>query len=76
MRREDTSPNGDPLVDALRYISRGDRLVDRGHILVLETGETLHVAARTESQFPPGSPMHNPFGKLLLLPGKEIAELN
>jgi hypothetical protein len=76
MRREDTSPNGDPLVDALRYISRGDRPVDRGHILVLDTGETLHVASRTECQFPPGSPMHNPFGKLLLLPGKEIAERN
>lgn len=76
MRREDTSPNGDPLVDALRYVCRGDRPVDRGHILVLETGETLHVASRTECQFPPGSPMHNPFGKLLLLPGKEIAERN
>lgn len=76
MRREDTSPNGEPLVDALRYISRGDRPVDRGHILVLDTGETLHVALRSECQFPPGSPMHNPFGKLLLLPGREIAERN
>ena len=76
MRREDTSPNGDPLVDALRYISRGDRPVDSGHILVLDTGETLHVASRVECQFPPGSPMYNPFGKLLLLPGKEIAERN
>lgn len=76
MRRADTSPSGEPLVDALRYISSGDRIVDRGHVLVLDTGETLHVASRSDSQFPTGSPMHNPFGKLLLLPGREIAERN
>ncbi len=76
MRKADTAPNGDPLVDALRYMSRGERRVDKGHVLVLEDGQILHVASQSEGQFPPGSPMHNPFGSLLLLPGKEIAERN
>jgi hypothetical protein len=76
MRQADAAPNGDPLVDALRYMSRGERRVDQGHVFVLENGQVLHVASRSECQYPAGSPMHNPFGSLLLLPGKEIAERN
>ncbi len=76
MRRADIEPSGDVIIEVLRYMCQCDRPVDKGHILMLEDGQTLHVSSKAESEFPSGSPMHNPRGCLQLLPAKEIAERN
>ncbi len=76
MRRADIEPTGDLIIDVLRYMCRGEKPVDKDHVLVLEDGHILHVTSKVECEFPAGSPMYNPFGSLFLLPGKEIAERN
>ena len=76
MRRADIEPTGDLIIDVLRYMCRSDQPVDKGHVLALEDGQILHVTSKAESEFPAGSPMHNPFGCLFLLPAREIAERN
>ena len=76
MRRADIEPEGDLIIDVLRYMCHSDKPVDKGHVLILESGAMLHVTANNTGDFEPGSPMHNPFGCLSLLPGKDIAERN
>lgn len=76
LRRTDIEPTGDLIIDVLRYMCYSDKPVDKDHVLVLEDGQMLHVTSKAESEFPAGSPMHNPFGCLFLLPGKEIADRN
>lgn len=76
MRRADVEPTGDLIIDVLRYMCRSEKPVDKGHVLVLEDGQMLHVTSKVDCEFPAGSPMSNPFGSLFLLPGKEIAERN
>ena len=76
MRRTDLEPFGDVIINVLRYMCGCERPVEKGHVLMLEEGQVLHVASKTASEFPAGSPMHNPFGNLQLLPAKEIADRN
>ncbi len=76
MRRADLEPTGDLIIEVMRYMCRSDIPVDKGHILVLDTGPMLHVTSKAECEFGSGSPMHNPFGCLMLLPAKEIADRN
>ncbi len=76
MRRADLEPNGDLIIDVLRYMCHSDKSVDTGHALVLEDGQMLQVTSNIKSEFPPSSPMYNPYGCLYLLPMKEIAERN
>lgn len=76
MRRADIEPEGDLIIEVLRYMCHSDRPVDQGHVLLLEDGNVLHVTSKTELDFAAGSPMHNPFGCLMLLPAKEIADRN
>ncbi len=76
MRRADLEPTGDLIIEVLRYMCRSDIPVDKGHVLVLDTGPMLQVTSKVECEFPAGSPMYNPFGCLMLLPAKEIADRN
>jgi len=76
MRRVDIEPEADLIIEVLRYMCRGEKPVDTGHILVLEDGQIFHVTSNSPSEFQPGSPMHNPFGCLQLRPAKDIAERN
>jgi hypothetical protein len=76
MRRTDLEPFGDLIINVLRYMCGCERPVEKGHVLMLEEGQVLHVASQTASEFPAGSPMYNPLGSLQLLPAKEIANRN
>ena len=76
MRRADIEPTGDMIIDVLRYMCQSEKPVEKDHLLVLESGQPLHVVSKSESEFPAGGPMHNPFGCLFLLPSNEIAERN
>lgn len=76
MRRTDLEPFGDVIINVLRYMCGCEWPVEKGHVLMLDEGQVLHVASQIACEFPSGSPMHNPFGNLQLLPAKEIADRN
>ena len=75
MRRADIEPGGNTIIEVLCYMCQSEKPVDKGHVLVLEHS-TYHVIGKDEGEFDPGSPMHNPFGILKLLPAKDLAERN
>lgn len=76
MRRADIEPEGDLIIEVLRYMCRSDKPVDEGHVLVLEDGQMLQVTSKTDCTLGAGTPMHNPLGCLNLLPVQEIAQRN
>jgi hypothetical protein len=64
------------IVDLIRYICRGDRPIDVGHVLADELGPRFQVMSRENDAFSPDSPMHNPSGRLKIVSTREIAEGN
>lgn len=76
MRRSDVDADEESIVDIIRYVSRGDRPIDVGHLLADELGPRFQVTARTSDEFGTDSPMHNPYGRLKLVSAREIAEGN
>lgn len=76
MRRSDVDEDGEMMVDLIRYICRGDRPIDVGHVLADELGPRFQVVARVNDEFDAGSPMHNPYGRLKLVSTRDIAQGN
>jgi hypothetical protein len=72
----DPDAAGDTIVETVRSLSRAGRRIEAGHILIDENGPRFHTVADSGDEFPPGSPMHNPFGRLKLVSAQEIAEGN
>lgn len=72
----DEEEDGERMVELLRYVCRGDRPIDVGHILADEHGPRFHVVAGEKDRFGDNSPMHNPYGRLKIVSVKEIAEGN
>ncbi len=76
MRRNDIETHGFDIVEVIRYISRGEKPMDDGHILADLNGPQFQaVAADSPPQFS-ASPMYNPFGRLKLVSLRDIAETN
>lgn len=76
MRRADLNENGDAIIDILRYVCSSDAPVDVDHLIVDETGPRFQVVAKVDAPFEPGSPMHNPHGRLKFVSMKDIASSN
>ncbi|MFL5243127.1 MAG: hypothetical protein ACJ8FY_13555 [Gemmataceae bacterium] len=76
MKRDDIESGGFDIVEAIRYLSRGDKPIDDGHIIADLDGPRFQVFNQNDTQSPVGSPMHNPFGRLKLVSLKDIAEAN
>ena len=76
MSAADIEDKGEAVVDTIRYICRGDRPVDVGHILADESGPRFQVVAKLAGEFEPTSPMHNPYGQLKIIRAKDIADAN
>jgi hypothetical protein len=76
MRRSDVDEHGETIVEIIRYICGGGRLIDVGHMLADENGPRFQVVARESDEFDDGSPMHNPDGRLKIVSFREIAESN
>ena len=76
MKSADIDERGEVMIELIRYICRGDRPIDVGHILADELGPRFQVVSRETDDFPAESPMHNPFGCLKLVSSREIAEGN
>jgi hypothetical protein len=79
MKRGDVEEGGFDIVEVIRYLARGDKPVDNGHIIADEDGPRFQAFAQDNHQdrnIPVGSPMHNPFGRLKLVSLRDIAENN
>ncbi len=75
MKREDAEVKGFDIVEVIRYLARGDKPVDDGHVLA-DLGGPRFQAFVQGSPFGAGSPMHNPFGRLKLVSMRDVAENN
>jgi hypothetical protein len=64
------------IIEIIRYLSATEREFADGHIIADENGPRYQAMKGEPDQFPPESPMHNPWGRLKLKSMKEIAENN
>jgi hypothetical protein len=76
MKSSDIDPDGETIVEIVRYICGGDKPIDVGHLLADLDGPRFQVIAKEYDEFEADNPMHNPYGRLKIVNLKEIAEGN
>lgn len=76
VRRVDLGPHEDAIIDVIRYLCRSDKPIEHGHVLADEAAPRFQAVAMEAVNFPAGSPMHNPYGRLKLVSMKDIADNN
>jgi len=76
MKRADVEVKGFDPIEVIRYLCRGDKPVDDGHIIADLDGPRFQAFAQDSAADLAGSPMHNPFGRLKLVSLRDIAEKN
>ncbi len=76
MKRADAEVKGFDIVDVIRYLAKGDKPVDDGHILADLEGPRFQAHFENSTDELAGSAMHNPFGRLRLVSMRDIAETN
>jgi hypothetical protein len=77
MNRSDIEVDGFDIVEVIRYLSRGDKPIGDGHVIADLDGPRFQAFfAQVNSDMPPDSPMHNPFGQLKLVSVRDISESN
>lgn len=75
-RSTEIDEEGDTIVAILRTICEGGRPIDVSHAFADERSLRFQVVDRTSDAFDPGSPMHNPFGRLKVASVSGLAEQN
>jgi hypothetical protein len=76
MKRADVEREDFDIVEVIRYLSRGEKPIDDGHVLADLNGPRFQAFVRASAEERVGSPMHNPFGRLKLVSMRDIAETN
>jgi hypothetical protein len=76
MRRTDIETHGFDIIEVIRYLTRGEKPVDHGHVLADLNGPQFQAIAQDSPEGLAASPMHNPFGRLKLVSVRDIAESN
>jgi hypothetical protein len=76
MRRSDIEPDGDAMIDVMRYLCHTDHPIEDGHLVGDEDGPQFRATLTHGDKMDADSPMHNPFGRLKLVSMKDIAESN
>jgi hypothetical protein len=76
MKRADIETDGFDIVEVIRYLSRGEKRVDDGHILADLNGPQFQAFKEDSPKELAASAMHNPFGRLKLVSIRDIAETN
>lgn len=76
MKRDDMESQGFDIIEVIRYVCRGEKPIDNGHVLADLNGPQFQVFQQEDATSPPGSPMHNPFGRFKLVSMRDIAETN
>jgi len=76
MKRADVEEQGFDIVEVIRYLSRGEKSIDDGHVLADLGGPRFQAFFQESPEERAGSPMHNPFGRLKLVSMRDIASSN
>jgi len=76
MNRADVEEDGFDIIEVIRYLSRGEKTIDNGHVLADLNGPRFQAFTQDSAAELVGSPMHNPFGRLKLVSMRDIAETN
>jgi hypothetical protein len=76
MKRADVEKDGFDFIEVIRYLARGEKPVDDGHVLADLKGPRFQAFTQDSAAEFAGGPMHNPFGRLKLVSIKDIAEAN
>ncbi len=76
MSRADAENDDFGIVDVIRYLASSEKPVEDGHLLADLDGPRFQAVAEASGEFRPGSPMHNPFGRLKLISMRDVAERN
>jgi len=76
MNRSDVEQGGFDIVDVIRYVAASDKPVDDGHLIGDLDGPRFRATALASPPELSRGPMHNPFGRLKLVPMRDIAESN
>jgi hypothetical protein len=76
MRHSDLDPDGETIIEVIRYLCRGEKPMGDGHVLADEAGPRFQAEATSSDKFDADSPMYNPFGRLRLVSMKDIADRN
>ncbi len=76
MKRADIETGGFDIIEMIRYLSRGEKPIDDGHVIADEDGPRFQAYMQDSPAGPADSPMHNPFGRLKLVSLRDIAETN
>jgi hypothetical protein len=76
MKRTDLEADGFDITEVIRYLARGEKPIDDGHVLADLNGPRFQAFTQDSAEELSGSPMHNPFGRLKLVSMRDIAETN
>ena len=76
MKRADADARDFDIIEVIRYLSRGEKPIDDGHVLADLNGPRFQAFTQDSAEGPVGSPIHNPFGRLKLVSMRDIAETN
>src|SRR5262249_55565030 len=76
MKRADIEALDFDIIEVIRYLARGDKPIDDGHVLADLGGPRFQAFTQDSPKEFAGSPMHNPFGRLKLVSLRDIAEAN
>ena len=76
LKQSGDDSTGEKVIDIIRYMSQTDHPIDVGHVIADERGPQFQAMKAEPDKFEPDSPMHNPFGRLRLVPFKDIGLSN
>jgi hypothetical protein len=76
MKRGDLDREESDIVEVVRYLARGDKPVDDGHVIADLGGPRFQVVAEDAADGRKDSPLYNPFGRFRLLSIRDIAQSN
>jgi hypothetical protein len=76
MKRADVETGGFDIIEVIRYLARGEKQIDDGHVLADLGGPRFQAFTQPGPAQMTGTPMHNPFGRLKLVSMRDVAETN
>jgi len=76
MKRADLEAHDFDIIDVVRYVCRGEKPIDDGHVLADLEGPRFQAFTQPAPEELSRGPMHNPFGRLKLVSMRDVAESN
>jgi hypothetical protein len=76
MKRADADAEEFDIIEVIRYLAKGDKPIEDGHVLADLDGPRFKAFAQASPDKQTDSPMYNPFGRLKLVSMRDVAENN